>query len=105
MEILVGATVFFIFILVMVAISLCTIVRKGHKKENSYIQEPVPNGTPSSAQTQLPVPSIDLSNLGDHLIRDPFQPKLRAKPPEWTSQMRANPNETYKIFVEQSERL
>ncbi|XP_067421318.1 uncharacterized protein [Emydura macquarii macquarii] len=105
MEILVGSTVFFIFILVMVAISLCTIVRKGHKKENSYIQEPVPNGTPSSTQTQLPVPSIDLSNLGDHLIRDPFQPKLRAKPPEWTSQVRANPNETYKIFVEQSERL
>ncbi|TFK02567.1 fibrillin-2 [Platysternon megacephalum] len=104
LEILVGTTVFFIFILVVVASSLCTILRKRPTKK-ACIEEPVASGTPSSAQSQLPVSSIDLSNLGDHLILDPFRPKLRAKPPEWTSQVRAHPNETYRISVEQSERL
>ncbi|XP_023964844.3 uncharacterized protein LOC101944256 isoform X1 [Chrysemys picta bellii] len=104
LEILVGTTVFFIFILVVVASSLCTILRKRPTKK-ACIEEPVASGTPSSAQSQLPVSSIDLSNLGDHLILDPFRPKLRAKPPEWTSQVRTHPNETYRISVEQSERL
>nr|XP_025035967.1 uncharacterized protein LOC102460964 isoform X1 [Pelodiscus sinensis] len=104
MEILVGTTVFFIFILVVVASSLCTILRRRPTKKDPCIEEPVPSGTPS-AQSQLPAQSIDLSNLGDHLTLDPFQPKLRAKPPAWTSQVRANPSETYRIFVEQSERL
>ncbi|XP_044867466.1 uncharacterized protein LOC123367352 [Mauremys mutica] len=103
LEILVGTTVFFIFILVVVASILCTILRKRHTKK-ACLEEPVASGTPS-AQSQLPVSSIDLSNLGDHLILDPFRPKLRAKPPEWTSQVRAHPNETYRISFEQSECL
>ncbi|CAM5103660.1 unnamed protein product [Eretmochelys imbricata] len=103
MEILVGTTVFFIFILVVVASSVCTILRKRPTKD-SCIEEPVASGTPS-AQSQLPVSSIDLSTLGDHLILDPLRPKLRAKPPEWTSQVRTNPTETYRISIEQSERL
>ncbi|XP_038252711.1 uncharacterized protein LOC119853566 isoform X2 [Dermochelys coriacea] len=104
MEILVGTTVFFIFILVVVASSLCTILRKRPTKKDSCIEEPVASGTPS-VQSQLPASSIDLSTLGDHLILDPFRPKLRAKPPEWTSQVRSNPTETYRISIEQSERL
>ncbi|XP_030413804.1 uncharacterized protein LOC115649210 [Gopherus evgoodei] len=103
LEILVGTTVFFIFILVVVASSLCAILRKRSTKK-VCIEEPVSSGTPS-AQSQLPVSSIDLNNLGDHLILDPFRPKLRAKPPEWTSQVRAHPNETYRISFEQSECL
>nr|XP_032619182.1 uncharacterized protein LOC116815173 [Chelonoidis abingdonii] len=103
LEILVGTTVFFIFILVVVASSLCTILRKRSTKK-VCIEEPVASETPS-AQSQLPVSSINLSNLGDHLILDPFRPKLRAKPPEWTSQVRAHPNETYRISCEQSECL
>ncbi|KAM9155522.1 uncharacterized protein ACDP82_003986 isoform 2-T2 [Pangshura tecta] len=103
LEILVGATVFFIFILVVLASILCTILRKRATKK-ACIEEPVGSGTPS-AQSQLPVSSIDLSNLGDHLILDPFRPKLRAKPPEWTSQVQAHPNETYRISFEQSECL
>ncbi|XP_074845484.1 uncharacterized protein LOC142010858 [Carettochelys insculpta] len=105
MEILVGSTVFFIFILVVVAASLCTILRKRPIKKDSCSEDLASGGTPSSAQSQLPGPSIDLSNLGDHLTLDPFQPKLRAKPPAWTSQVRTTPSETYRIFVEQSECL
>ncbi|XP_019372158.1 PREDICTED: uncharacterized protein LOC109296956 [Gavialis gangeticus] len=105
MEILIGAIISVALILVVVVSIACMVIKKRHTKKDFCLQESSPSGTPYTAQSQPQVPAVDLSNLGDYLAGDPFQPKLRARPPEWTLRMRDNPNEAYRIYVEQSECL
>ncbi|XP_019404749.1 PREDICTED: uncharacterized protein LOC109319559 [Crocodylus porosus] len=104
-EILIGAIISVALILVVAVSITCMVVKKRRTKKDFCLQESSPSGTPYTAQSPPQVPAVDLSNLGDYLARDPFQPKLRARPPEWTLRMRDNPNEAYRIFVEQSECL
>ncbi|POI23612.1 hypothetical protein CIB84_012639, partial [Bambusicola thoracicus] len=47
-------------------------------------------------------PVIELQDLGDCLRLDPFQLKLRARPPEWLWGARAHPGQAYRVFLEQS---
>ncbi|NXL91377.1 AGRE2 protein, partial [Alectura lathami] len=47
-------------------------------------------------------PVLELRDLEDCLRLDPFQLKLRARPPEWLWGARAHPGQAYRVFLEQS---
>ncbi|XP_072189903.1 uncharacterized protein [Excalfactoria chinensis] len=61
---------------------------------------PGPEEPPEQAVEEPPV--MELRDLGDCLRLDPFQLKLRARPPEWLWGARAHPGQAYSVFLEQS---
>lgn len=48
---------------------------------------------------------MELHDLGQCLHLDPFQLKLRARPPEWLWAARVHPAQEYRVFLEQSPQL
>lgn len=57
------------------------------------------------AEPQLQPTTFDHSNISQLLTLDTAQLKVRAKPPELPLQLRTGPSETYRVSIEQSERL
>ncbi|XP_070812665.1 uncharacterized protein [Pituophis catenifer annectens] len=102
-EFIVGITVFCITLLIVVITVLCTIIKKRCIKREMRFQETVLPGMP--AEPQLQTTTFDHNNIRQLLTLDTSQLKVRAKPPELPLQLRAGPTETYRVSIEQSERL
>lgn len=65
-------------------------------------RNPSPEEPPVRAAEE---PVIQLHDLGECLRLDPFQLKLRARPPEWLWRARAQPGQACRVFLEQSPSL
>ncbi|XP_063147503.1 uncharacterized protein LOC134489025 [Candoia aspera] len=102
-EIIVGITVFFITVLVVVISVLCTIIKKRRIKKDMHFRAAALPGMP--AEPQLQPTAFDHNNIRHLLTLDPAQLKVRAKLPEWPLQLRTSPSETYRVSIEQSECL
>ncbi|XP_025031549.1 uncharacterized protein LOC112542555 [Python bivittatus] len=102
-EIIVGITVFFITVLVVVISVLCTIIKKRRIKKDMHFREAALPGM--AAGPQLQPTTFDHNNIRPLLTLDPAQLKVRAKAPEWPLQLRTSPSETYRVSIEQSECL
>ncbi|XP_031454950.1 uncharacterized protein LOC116232600 isoform X2 [Phasianus colchicus] len=95
-DILVGAAITGSLALLVAAGALCWAKwRRRHPGRALGPEEP-----PEQAAEEPPV--IELRDLGDCLRLDPFQLKLRARPPEWLWGARAHHGQTYRVFLEQS---
>lgn len=64
-------------------------------------QEAALPGTPAEPQPT----TFDHNNIRQLLTLDPAQLKVRAKLSELPLQLRTGPSETYRVSIEQSERL
>ncbi|NXN21913.1 FBN1 protein, partial [Nycticryphes semicollaris] len=95
-DILVGAAIMAgLAMLVVAAAILCKAARRRwHPRRNPSPEEP-----PVRAVEE---PAMELHDLGECLRLDPFQLKLRARPPEWLWAARAHPGQAYRVFLEQS---
>ncbi|XP_066494168.1 uncharacterized protein [Tiliqua scincoides] len=100
-EILVGTTVFFIFVLVVVISVLSSIVKKRCTKEDGGFEQSVLSGTRARLQST----AFQQDNIHNLLTLDPAKLKLRAKSPDCPLQPRTSPSETYRVSIEQSECL
>lgn len=95
-DILVGAAITGSLALLVAAGALCWAKwRRRHPGRALGSEEP-----PEQAVEEPP--AIELRDLGDCLRLDPFQLKLRARPPEWLWGARAHSGQTYRVFLEQS---
>lgn len=95
-DILVGAAITASLTLLVAAGALCRAKwRRRHPGRALGPEEP-----PEQAVEEPPV--MELQDLGDCLRLDPFQLKLRARPPEWLWGARAHPGQAYRVFLEQS---
>lgn len=82
-DILVGAAIVAGLAMLVAAGVLC---RQGwHPRRNPSLEEP-----PTRAVEE---PAMELHDLGECLRLDPFQLKLRARPPEWLWGARAHPSQ------------
>ncbi|XP_021248412.1 uncharacterized protein LOC110396860 [Numida meleagris] len=95
-DILVGAAITASLVLLVAAGALCW--AKWRRRHPSRALEPE---EPLERAVEEP-PVIELRDLGDCLRLDPFQLKLRARPPEWLWGARAHPGQAYRVFLEQS---
>uniref|UniRef100_A0A2D4IM42 EGF-like domain-containing protein n=1 Tax=Micrurus lemniscatus lemniscatus TaxID=129467 RepID=A0A2D4IM42_MICLE len=102
-EFIVGITVFCITVLIVVLTVLCIIIKKRCIKREMQFQEATSPGMP--AEPQLQPTTFDHNNIRQLLALDPAQLKVRVKPPELPLQLRSGPSETYRVSIEQSERL
>ncbi|XP_072713419.1 uncharacterized protein [Ciconia boyciana] len=94
-DILVGAAIMAGLAMLVAAGALCRVARWGwHPRRNLSPEEP-----PVRAVEE---PAMELHDLGECLRLDPFQLKLRARPPEWLWGARAHPSQAYRVFLEQS---
>ncbi|KFQ99601.1 hypothetical protein Y956_07301, partial [Nipponia nippon] len=94
-DILVGAAIMAGLVTLVAAGALCRAARQGRQpKRNLSPEEP-----PVRAVEE---PAMELHDLGECLRLDPFQLKLRARPPEWLWGARAHPGQSYRVFLEQS---
>ncbi|KAM6208075.1 uncharacterized protein WM294_002239 [Sarcoramphus papa] len=94
-DILVGAAIMAGLVMLVAAAALCRAARWGqHPRRNPSPEEP-----PVRAVEE---PAMELHDLGECLRLDPFQLKLRARPPEWLWGARAHPGRAYRVFLEQS---
>ncbi|KGL99229.1 hypothetical protein N301_02031, partial [Charadrius vociferus] len=85
-DILVGAAITAGLVMLVAAGVLCRAARQGrHPRRNPSPEEP-----PVRAVEE---PAMELHNLGECLRLDPFQLKLRARPPEWLWDARAHPGQ------------
>ncbi|NXI74865.1 AGRE2 protein, partial [Anseranas semipalmata] len=97
-DILVGAAIVAGLALLVAAGALC-----GAKwRERRPRRDLGPEEPPERAAEE---PVMELRDLGDCLRLDPFQLKLRARPPEWLWGARAHPGQAYRVFLEQSHPL
>ncbi|XP_026568658.1 uncharacterized protein LOC113444226 [Pseudonaja textilis] len=102
-EFIVGITVFCITVLIVVLTVLCTFIKKRCIKREMQFREAASPGMP--AEPQLQATTFDHNNIRQLLALDPAQLKVRVKPPELPLQLRTGPSETYRVSIEQSERL
>lgn len=102
MEIFVGATIFFIAVIVVVISVLCSILKKRRAKDLS-VPDMASSNTQAASHSQ-PI-AFDLNNVGNLLTLDPACLKLRAKSPEWAPHFGNSPTEVCRVSMEQSERL
>ncbi|KAM6085814.1 uncharacterized protein LJ206_007359 [Theristicus caerulescens] len=94
-DILVGAAITAGLVMLVAAGALCRAARWGRRpRRNLSPEEP-----PMRAAEE---PAMELHDLGECLRLDPFQLKLRARPPEWLWGARAHPGQAYRVFLEQS---
>ncbi|XP_039198915.1 uncharacterized protein LOC120307828 [Crotalus tigris] len=100
-EFIVGITVFCITVFVVVISVLCTIIKKRRIKKDMRVREAALPGMPAEPQRT----TFDHNNIRQLLTLDPAQLKVRAKQPELPLQLRTGPSETYRVSIEQSERL
>ncbi|KFQ67672.1 hypothetical protein N335_02868, partial [Phaethon lepturus] len=85
-DILVGAAIMAGLAMLVAAGTLCRAAwRRQHHRRNPSPEEP-----PVRAVEE---PAMELHDLGECLRLDPFQLKLRARPPEWLWGVRAHPRQ------------
>ncbi|XP_065538274.1 uncharacterized protein LOC136015776 isoform X2 [Lathamus discolor] len=97
-DILVGAAITAALSMLVAAGVLCrAAVRGRHLKRTLSLEEP-----PARAAEE---PVMELHDLGQCLRIDPFQLKLRARPPEWLWAARVHHAQEYRVFLEQSPQL
>ncbi|XP_040454883.1 uncharacterized protein LOC121090418 isoform X2 [Falco naumanni] len=94
-DILVGAAIAAALAMLVAAGALCRMPRWGWRPRRT----PSPEEPPVGAAEE---PAMELHDLGECLRLDPFQLKLRARPPEWLWAARAHPGQAYRVFLEQS---
>ncbi|XP_037248485.1 uncharacterized protein LOC119150236 isoform X2 [Falco rusticolus] len=94
-DILVGAAIAAALAMLVAAGALCRMPRWGWCPRRT----PSPEEPPVGAAEE---PAMELHDLGECLRLDPFQLKLRARPPEWLWAARAHPGQAYRVFLEQS---
>ncbi|OXB82835.1 UNVERIFIED_CONTAM: hypothetical protein H355_010405 [Colinus virginianus] len=98
-DILVGASITASLALLVAAGALCC--SKWRRRRLRRVLGP--EESPERAMEEPPV--MELQDLEDCLRLDPFQLKLRARPPEWLWGARAHPGQAYRVFLEQSSPL
>ncbi|OXB51731.1 hypothetical protein ASZ78_007314 [Callipepla squamata] len=98
-DILVGASVTASLALLVAAGALCWAKWRRRRLRRAL----GPEESPERAMEEPPV--MELQDLEDCLRLDPFQLKLRARPPEWLWGARAHPGQAYRVFLEQSSPL
>ncbi|NXS63693.1 FBN1 protein, partial [Brachypteracias leptosomus] len=97
-DILVGAAIMAALATLVAAGAMCRVGRWGrHPRRTLSPEEP-----PVRAVEE---PAMELHDLGECLRLDPFQLKLRARPPEWLWGTRTHPGQAYQVFLEQSSPL
>ncbi|NWH77124.1 AGRE2 protein, partial [Piaya cayana] len=97
-DILVGAAITAGLVMLVAAGALCRAsMRKRYPRRSQSPEEP-----PVRAAEE---PAMELHDLGECLRLDPFQLKLRARPPEWLWGVRTHPGQAYQVFLEQSPQL
>ncbi|KFU98990.1 hypothetical protein N340_14353 [Tauraco erythrolophus] len=97
-DVLVGAAIVAGLAMLVAAGMLCRASRRRqHPRRNPSPEEP-----PVRAMEE---PVMELHDLGECLRLDPFQLKLRARPPEWLWDARAHRGQAYQVFLEQSSPL
>ncbi|KFV51422.1 hypothetical protein N328_06993, partial [Gavia stellata] len=79
--------------------NMCSVALAMCNLELSASGIPSPEDPPVRAVEE---PAMELHDLGQCLRLDPFQLKLRARPPEWLWGARAHPAQAYRVFLEQS---
>ncbi|XP_064302758.1 uncharacterized protein LOC135312533 [Phalacrocorax carbo] len=97
-DILVGAAIMGSLAMLVAAGALCRSARWGRCPRRN----PSPEEPPVRAMEE---PAMKLHDLGECLRLDPFQLKLRARPPEWLWGARTHPGQAYRVFLEQSSPL
>ncbi|KFW93473.1 hypothetical protein N336_12539, partial [Phalacrocorax carbo] len=97
-DILVGAAIMGSLAILVAAGALCRSARWGRCPRRN----PSPEEPPVRAMEE---PAMKLHDLGECLRLDPFQLKLRARPPEWLWGARTHPGQAYRVFLEQSSPL
>ncbi|KFO54722.1 hypothetical protein N302_08611, partial [Corvus brachyrhynchos] len=93
-DMLVGAALVAGLVMVVAFGALCVTAVWGQPPRRS----PRPEEPPGRAVEE---PAMELHNLGECLRLDPFQLKLRARPPEWLWSVRAHPGQAGSAFPEQ----
>ncbi|KFW80058.1 hypothetical protein N305_07521, partial [Manacus vitellinus] len=97
-DILVGATIVSVLMMLVAAGILCvTAVWRRHPRRSPGLEEP--------SVRAVEEPEMELHDLGECLRLDPFQLKLRARPPEWLWSVHAHHGEVCQVFLEQSSPL
>ncbi|NWX40689.1 AGRE2 protein, partial [Steatornis caripensis] len=94
-DILVGAAITAGLAMLVAAGALCRASRRGRQPRRN----PSPEEPPVRAVEE---PAMELHDLEECLRLDPFQMKLRARPPEWLWGARVHPGRAYQVFLEQS---
>ncbi|KFU86473.1 hypothetical protein M959_10769, partial [Chaetura pelagica] len=93
-DILVGAAIVAGLAMLVAAGALCRSARWGlHPR-----RDPSPEEPPVRAREE---PEMELHDLEECLRLEPFQLKLRARPPEWLWGARAQPGQANHVFLEQ----
>ncbi|NWX22604.1 AGRE2 protein, partial [Aegotheles bennettii] len=94
-DILVGAAIVAGLAMLVAAGALCRSARwGGHPRRNPNLEEPPAGAVEESV--------MELHDLEECLRLEPFQLKLRARPPEWLWGARADPSQAYQVFLEPS---
>lgn len=91
---LVGAALVAGLVMLVAFSALCVTALWGRPPRRS----PRPEEAPARAVEE---PAMELHDLGECLRLDPFQLKLRARPPEWLWSVRARPGRAGRVFPEQ----
>ncbi|XP_035177336.1 uncharacterized protein LOC118164142 [Oxyura jamaicensis] len=97
-DILVGAAIMACLVMLVAAAALCGAKCWGQCPRRDL-------GPEEPAERPAAEPVMELRDLEDCLRLDPFQLKLRARPPEWLWGARAHPGQAYHVFLEQSPQL
>ncbi|NXU58789.1 WAK5 kinase, partial [Turnix velox] len=94
-DILVGAAITAVLAMLVAAVALCRAARRRrrHRRHPSFEEPPA---------RAVEDPAMELHDLGQCLNLDPFQLKLRARPPEWLWEARVHSSQHYRVFLEQS---
>ncbi|CAM9849191.1 unnamed protein product [Bubo scandiacus] len=94
-DILVGAAIMAGLAMLVAAGAMCRVARWG--------QHPRRNLSPEESPVRaVEEPVMELHDLEECLHLDPFQLKLRARPPEWLWTARAHTSQAYRVVLEQS---
>ncbi|XP_077171477.1 uncharacterized protein LOC143826518 isoform X2 [Paroedura picta] len=103
MEIFVGAMIFFIAVIVVALSVLCAILKNRRAKKDSDLPQAASSNTQATSHSQ-PL-AFDLNSITGLLTLDPACLKLRASSPERPLHFGSGPADTFRVSVEQSERL
>ncbi|KFQ00329.1 hypothetical protein N329_06521, partial [Haliaeetus albicilla] len=93
-DILVGAAIMAVLAMLVAAGAWCRVARWGWHPRRNLSPEELP-------VRAVEEPAMELHDLGECLHLDPFQLKLRARPPEWLWSIRAHSGQVYQVFPEQ----
>ncbi|XP_062429461.1 uncharacterized protein LOC134139102 [Rhea pennata] len=100
-KMLVGAAVILGLVLLVAVGILCGVARRRRPGRDPCPEE---LGAQCEEEPEAAV-VMELSHLSDCLRLEPFQLKVRARPPDWICRTHAGPSQAYGVFIEQDESL